>query len=108
MSIRDGLEPSRSPDSETHTQPLSQGEAPLDDSPAASPADETWPPSWGQSPSSWGESPAPEAGPSGTQPPAPAAGSSWTPPKAAQGPSWTQPTGSSGERWRAWRVTSTA
>jgi putative serine protease PepD len=91
MSIRDGLEPSRSPDSESHTEQLSQDEAPLNDSPAASPADETWPPSWGQSPSSWGQAPAPEAGPSRTQPPAPAAGPSWTPPKAAQGPSWTQP-----------------
>jgi putative serine protease PepD len=91
MSIRDGLEPSRSTDSETHTQPLSQDEAPQNDSPAASPADETWPPSWGQSPSSWGQAPAPEAGSSGAQPSAPAAGPSWTPPKAAQGPSWTQP-----------------
>ena len=27
MSIRDGLEPSRSPDSETHTQPIPRDEA---------------------------------------------------------------------------------
>ena len=116
MSIRDGLEPSRSPDSETHTQPLPHDDAPpvSDPRPAASagpndspasPADETWPPSWGQSPSSWGQAPAhpdtaqtqppaPEAGPAWSQPLAPEAGPSWTPPKAAQGPSWTQSPGS--------------
>jgi putative serine protease PepD len=116
MSIRDGLEPSRSPDSETHTQPLPHHDPPpvSDPRPAASagpndspasPADETWPPSWGQSPSSWGQAPAhpdtaqtqppaPEAGPAWSQPSAPEAGPSWTPPKAAQGPSWTQSPGS--------------
>jgi putative serine protease PepD len=116
MSIRDGLEPSRSPDSETHTQPLPHDDAPpvSDPRPAASagpdaspasPADETWPPSWGQSPASWGQAPArpdtaqtqppaPEAGPAWSQPSAPEAGPSWTPPKAAQGPSWTQSPGS--------------
>jgi S1-C subfamily serine protease len=116
MSIRDGLEPSRSPDSETNTQPLPHDNAPPasgprpaaaagpNDSPA-SPADQTWPPSWGQSPSSWGQAPAhpdttqtqppaPEAGPAWSQPSAPEAGLSWTPPKAAQGPSWTQSPGS--------------
>jgi putative serine protease PepD len=95
MSIRDGLEPSRSPDSKTNTQPPPRDEAPPNDSPAspASPADETWPPSWGQSPSSWGQPPAPEAGPSQTQPPAPEATPGWTQPRAAQGPSWTPPTG---------------
>ena len=101
MSIRDGLEPSRSPDSATNTQPPPRDEA----APSNSPADETWPPSWGQSPSSWGQTPAgpdttqtqpaaPEAGPAWSQPSAPEAGPSWTPPKAAQGPSWTQSSGS--------------
>jgi putative serine protease PepD len=112
MSIRDGLEPSRSPDSETNTQPLPHDNAPPasgprpaaaagPSGPPASPADQTWPPSWGQSPSSWGQAPAhpdtaqtqppaPEAGPAWSQPSAPEAGPSWTPPKAAQGPSWTQ------------------
>ena len=101
MSIRDGLEPSRSPDSATNTQPPPRDEA----APGNSPADETWPPSWGQSPSSWGQAPAgpdtaqtqppaPEAGPAWSQPSAPEAGPSWTPPKAAQGPSWTQSPGS--------------
>jgi putative serine protease PepD len=101
MSIRDGLEPSRSPDSQTHTQPLprdadapagaadprpSAPESPppaaaaTPNDPATSPADETWPPSWGESPSSWGRDPA-----------APDSSRTWTPPKAAQGPSWTQP-----------------
>jgi S1-C subfamily serine protease len=97
MSIRDGLEPSRSPDSDTHTQPLPRDPsteaapgqpagAPADprpQPPAASqpgPADEAWPPSWGQAPSSWDASPAPAEAPT------------WTQPKAAQGPSWTQPT----------------
>ena len=115
MSIRDGLEPSRSPDSETNTQPLPHDNAPPasgprpaaaagPSGPPASPADQTWPPSWGQSPSSWGQTPAPdtaqtqppapEAGPAWSQPPAPEAGPSWTPPKAAQGPSWTQSSGS--------------
>ena len=113
MSIRDGLEPSRSPDSETHTQPLPHHDPPpvSDPRPAASagpddsPTDATWPPSWGQSPSSWGQAPAhpdtaqtqppaPEAGPAWSQPSASEAGPSWTPPKAAQGPSWTQSPGS--------------
>ena len=115
MSIRDGLEPSRSPDSETNTQPLPHDNAPPasgprpaaaagPSGPPASPADQTWPPSWGQSPSSWGQTPAPdtaqtqppapEAGPAWSQPSAPEAGPSWTPPKAAQGPSWTQSPGS--------------
>ncbi|HEV3398917.1 MAG TPA: hypothetical protein VG693_06465, partial [Actinomycetes bacterium] len=82
MSIRDGLEPSRSPDSQTHTQPLprdadttAQPDGAADPRPAApespppasastlndhatSPAAETWPPSWGESPSSWGRDPA--------------------------------------------------
>ena len=53
MSSRDGVEPSRSPDSESHTQPLPRdpGGEPGPDHPAtpapppADPADETWPPS---------------------------------------------------------------
>jgi putative serine protease PepD len=89
MSIRDGLEPSRSTDSETHTQPLPRDQAALAEPAGASKADETWPPSWGESPSSWGRAP---AGPDTTQPqtPAPEAGPAWTQPKAAQGPSWTR------------------
>jgi putative serine protease PepD len=97
MSIRDGLEPSRSQDSDTQTQPLRRdprpeaapGEpagGPADPQPlppAASqpgPADEAWPPSWGQAPSTWDATPAPAEAPT------------WTQPKAAQGPSWTQTT----------------
>jgi putative serine protease PepD len=116
MSIRDGLEPSRSPDSEPHTQPLPSDEtapahpagasdprpsppefprpaaAATPDAPATSPADETWPPSWGDSPSSWRQAPAAPDTPR-TQPPTPEPGPSWTQPKAAQGPSWTQSPG---------------
>jgi putative serine protease PepD len=94
MSIRDGLEPSRSTDSETHTQPLPRDQAAPAEPAGASKADETWPPSWGESPSSWGRAP---AGPDTTQPqphpqaPAPEAGPAWTQPRAAQGPSWTRP-----------------
>ena len=99
MSIRDGLEPSRSPDSKTQPIPrdeaapdtptgaspgprLQPDEAPASDRPAT-PADQTWPPSWGQSPSSWKQAPAPAAADSPT----------WTQPKAAQSPSWTQQAG---------------
>ena len=111
MSIRDGVEPSRSSDSDTHTQPLPRdpsGEAapdhPAAPAPPANPADQTWPPSWGESPSSWsqapaatGESPsswgqAPAAAAPGPVGPAPT-GPSWTEPPGAQGPSWTQPAG---------------
>jgi putative serine protease PepD len=75
MSIRDGVEPSRSPDADTHTQPLPRdpgGEAapghPAAPVPPANPAGETWPPSWGQAP-------APTTpGPAGPAP----AGPSWT------------------------------
>jgi putative serine protease PepD len=75
MSIRDGLEPSRSPDSESHTQPL-----PRDPQDPSQTQQDPWPPSWGQAPSPAGQAPA-----------APAAeGPGWTPPPAAQGPSWTQ------------------
>jgi putative serine protease PepD len=104
MSIRDGLEPSRSPDSDTHTQPIPRDLAAPDNPAGASsgprlqpdeapapapgqsdhpttPADQAWPPSWGQSPSPWEQAPAPADSPT------------WTQPKAAQGPSWTQPAG---------------
>jgi putative serine protease PepD len=104
MSIRDGLEPSRSPDSDTHTQPIPRDQAAPDNPAGASsgprlqpdeapapapgqsdhpttPADQAWPPSWGHSPSSWEQAPAPADSPT------------WTQPKAAQGPSWTQPAG---------------
>ena len=104
MSIRDGLEPSRSPDSETFTQPLPGDEAaPAGTGPRPSSADETWPPSWGEAPSSWGRDPAaPDSARTRTQaaatsdstpdqPPAPETAPPWTPPRAAQGPSWSQP-----------------
>jgi putative serine protease PepD len=104
MSIRDGLEPSRSPDSDTHTQPIPRDEAAPDNPAGASsgprlqpdeapapgpgqsdhpttPADQAWPPSWGQSPSSWEQAPAPADSPT------------WTQPTAAQGPSWTRQAG---------------
>jgi putative serine protease PepD len=82
MSIRDGVEPSRSPDSDTHTQPLPRD--PRDET-APDPADETWPPSWGESPSSRSQAPAAGA------PAAPPAATGWTEPPGAQGPSWTRP-----------------
>jgi putative serine protease PepD len=104
MSIRDGLEPSRSPDSDTHPQPIPRDEGAPDNPAGASPgprlqpdqapapapgwsdqpttpADQAWPPSWGQSPSSREQAPAPADSPT------------WTQPKAAQGPSWTQQAG---------------
>jgi putative serine protease PepD len=108
MSTREGLEPSRSqdsdtpdpdtqtrplppraPDSDTQTRPLGQGE-PAGAS-ANVPSDQPWPPSWGQASPSWGQTP---AAPAPDRPaPAPAAGPAWTPPPGAQGPSWTQPKG---------------
>jgi S1-C subfamily serine protease len=97
MSIRDGLEPSRSPDSESQTQPLpGDGAAPAQPAgasgsdPRPSASDETWPPSWGEPPSSWGQPPA-AADSTRPQPPTPEPTPTWTQPKAAQGPSWTQP-----------------
>src|SRR5215218_7716345 len=95
MSTREGLEPSRSqdsdtPDPDTQTRPLPprpqdadtqtvpHGEA---DPAGAAPADQPWPPSWGQAPSSWAQ-----------QAPAAPDSPGWTPPPGAQGPSWTQPT----------------
>jgi putative serine protease PepD len=85
MSIRDGVEPSRSPDPESHTQPLPRDphgapDHPATPAPPADPADETWPPSWGASPSSWGQPPG-----------SPAQAPAWTEPPGARGPSWTQP-----------------
>jgi putative serine protease PepD len=107
MSIRDGLEPSRSGDSDTHTQPLPRdpgGEAisdpqggasaaPQPQQPAAprpDPADEAWPPSWGQAPSSWDQAPTGQAPAPNDQAPAAGDAPTWTQPRAAQGPSWTQ------------------
>jgi putative serine protease PepD len=77
MAIRDGVEPSRSPDSESHTQPL-----PSDPQGPTQTGQGPWPPSWGQAPSPAGHAPADPA----------AGGPGWTPPPAAQGPSWTQAT----------------
>src|SRR5215217_4025649 len=94
MSTREGLEPSRSqdsdtPDPDTQTRPLGQGEPA--GAAANAPSDQPWPPSWGQASSSWGQAP---AAPAPDRPaPAPAAGPAWTPPPGAQGPSWTQPKG---------------
>jgi putative serine protease PepD len=94
MSIRDGVEPSPSPDSDTSAQPLprsARDEAAPDPSetptsqgaPSPTPADQSWP-SRGQPPSSWGEpSAAPEA-------------PTWTQGSGAQGPSWAQPAGPAG------------
>ena len=89
MSTREGLEPSRSQDSDiqdpdTQTRPLPP--RPQD---ADAPSDQPWPPSWGQASSSWGQAPAAPASPA----PAAAGTPAWTPPAAAQGPSWTQPKG---------------
>jgi putative serine protease PepD len=85
MSTREGLEPSRSQDSDT-PDPDSQTR-PLPSSP--DPDNQPWPPSWGQASPSWGEAPAAADRPA----PAPAAGPAWTPPPGAQGPSWTQANG---------------
>ena len=89
MSTREGLEPSRSQDSDiqdpdTQTRPLPP--RPQD---ADAPSDQPWPPSWGQASSSWGQAPAAPDSPA----PAAAGTPAWTPPAAAQGPSWTQPKG---------------
>jgi putative serine protease PepD len=96
MSTREGLEPSRSQDSDTQvpdtgTRPLPAGSAP------ATPSDQPWPPSWGQAPAP-ADSPAPPADSPAWTPPAAAQGPSWTQPKgpeaqADQGPTWTQPKG---------------
>jgi putative serine protease PepD len=96
MSTRDGLEQSRSPASDTHTQPL-PGDRPAGqpegvpagpetasrETPPHQPSDPTWPPSWGQAPSpegpSWPQPPAAHGG-SGDQPAGPAAQAGQTSP----------------------------
>jgi putative serine protease PepD len=98
MSTREGLEPSRSQDSDTQnptqdsdtqTRPLPHGEAAPGASPAT-PSDQPWPPSWGQASPAWGQAPEPAESPA---PAAPAASPAWTPPPGAQGPSGGQPKG---------------
>jgi putative serine protease PepD len=110
MSTREGLEPSRSQDSDTpdpdtqtrplppraqdpdtQTRPLGQGGAA--GAAANAPTDQPWPPSWGQTSPSWGQTPAAPAPAPDRPAPAPAAGPAWTPPPGAQGPAWTQPKG---------------
>jgi putative serine protease PepD len=93
MSIRDGLEPSRSPQSDTATRPLPgradrPDGAPTDPAaPEAAPADPTWPASWGQAPPpadapTWPRPPAAQD-PTPTPPPTPQE-------QAGRGPSWAQ------------------
>src|SRR5436189_106564 len=93
MSTREGLEPSRSQDSDiqdpdTQTRPI----PPRRPQDADTPSDQPWPPSWGQASPSWGQAPAAPAAPERPDPVA-ASSPTWTPPPAAQGPSWTQPKG---------------
>jgi putative serine protease PepD len=109
MSIRDGLEPSRSPDSDSDTRPLpgpraGQPGGASADQPApapgpegqqhgvpaptdANPADPTWPPSWVQAPppadtATWPHPPGAQE-PAGSRPTTPQE-------QAEPGPSWTQ------------------
>src|SRR5215212_756230 len=105
MSIRDGVEPSRSPDPETHTQPLpSRDEAAADQgdrptTPASRPADDAWPPSWGESPS-WGQTPGSPDDPAWTRPSPSPADPAWPQPAArADAPTWTEPPGATGPSW---------
>ena len=103
MSIRDGVEPSRSPGSDTHPQPLSGSEtADAGDRPAtppSRPAADTWPPSWGESPS-WGGSPGSPDDPAWARPTASPDDPAWTPPAAPAGPpGWTEPPGAKGPSW---------
>ena len=123
MSIRDGVEPSRSPGSDTHTQPLPGSETVADrdessaapgdrpTTPPSRPADDAWPPSWGESPS-WGQGPGSPDDPAWTRPsPSPAdpgwpqsADASWPQPAAhpeapADAPAWTEPPGAKGPSW---------
>src|SRR5215218_771710 len=119
MSIRDGVEPSRSPDSETHTQPLpprdeaaaprDEAAAPRDEAPAGPgdhptapaprPADDAWPPSWGESPS-WGRTPGSPDDPAWTRPSPSPADPAWPQPAArADAPTWTEPPGTTGPSW---------
>ena len=113
MSIRDGVEPSRSQDSETNTRPLSGTEstAPRDKAPArpddrattppppSRPADDAWPPSWGESPS-WGQTPGSPDDPAWTRPSPSPADPGWPQPAArADAPTWTEPPGAKGPSW---------
>jgi putative serine protease PepD len=111
MSIRDGVEPSHSPDSETHTQPLpgNQSTAPGNEAgggpggrpgtPAPGPADDAWPPSWGESPS-WGRTPGSPDDPAWTRPSPSPADPGWPQPAArADAPAWTEPPGATGPSW---------
>jgi putative serine protease PepD len=107
MSIRDGVEPSRSPGSETHTQPLPGNEVATDPGdrtatpapPPSRPADDAWPPSWGESPS-WGASPGSPDDPAWTRPTASPDDPAWPQPAATAGtPAWTEPPGAKGPSW---------
>jgi putative serine protease PepD len=107
MSIRDGVEPSRSPGSETHTQPLPGNEVATDPGdrtatpapPPTRPADDAWPPSWGESPS-WGASPGSPDDPAWTRPSASPDDPAWPQPAATAGaPAWTEPPGAKGPSW---------
>ncbi|HXQ55788.1 MAG TPA: trypsin-like peptidase domain-containing protein [Actinomycetes bacterium] len=89
MSTREGLEPSRSQDSDIQDPDPQTRPLPPRPQDADAPSDQPWPPSWGQASSSWGQAPAAPDSPA----PAPAGTPAWTPPAAAQGPSWTQPKG---------------
>jgi len=112
MSIRDGVEPSRSPDSETDTRPLPgnastppRHEAPADPGdrqaapapPPSRPADDAWPPSWGESPS-WGKTSGSPDDAAWTRPSPSPADPSWPQP-AADAPTWTEPPGAKGPSW---------
>src|SRR5829696_4743242 len=112
MSIRDGLEPSRSQDSETNTRPLpaTESTAPRDEAPMgpgdrattpppSRPADDAWPPSWGESPS-WGQTPGSPDDPAWTRPSPSPADPGWPQPAArADAPTWTEPPGAKGPSW---------
>jgi S1-C subfamily serine protease len=110
MSIRDGVEPSRSPDSETNTRPLPGNEsnegatAPGDRAGAPAPrssrlVDDAWPPSWGESPS-WGQTPGSPDDPAWTRPSPSPADPAWPEPAAhADAPTWTEPPGATGPSW---------
>jgi putative serine protease PepD len=111
MSIRDGVEPSRSQDSETNTRPLPGTEStpPRDEAPAgpgdrantpppSPPADDAWPPSWGESPS-WGQTPGSPDDPAWTRPSPSPAEPGWTQPAPADAPTWTEPPGAKGPSW---------
>jgi putative serine protease PepD len=112
MSIRDGVEPSRSQDSETHTRPLPGNEstAPRDQAPTdpgdrantpapPRPAADAWPPSWGESPA-WGQTPGSPDDPAWTRPSPSPDDPAWPQPAArADAPTWTEPPGAKGPSW---------